>query len=865
MKLSHFCIDRPIFASVISIVIALGGLLAMFALPVAQYPDITPPQITITASYPGASADVVANNVAAPIEQQVNGADNMIYMTSSSSSTGSLTINAFFRNGTNPDLAQVDVQNRINLALPQLPQSVQSQGVQVQKKSSAFMMVIAVYSPDHRFDSTYVANYANVYVLDALKRIPGANQASIFGTPDYAMRIWLRPDRMAQLGITATDVQNAVANQNQQFAVGRLGQAPTGLPVEQSFAVTTSGRLANPAEFDNIIIRASSNGAAIVRLKDVGRAELGQKDYSIRSRFQGEPATVIAIYQQPGANALDVSKQVRATLAEMKRSFPEGIDYNIAMDTTDFTRASIADVVKTFFEAVVLVVIVVFVFLQSFRATLIPVLAVPVSILGTFMGMAALGFSINMLTMFGMVLAIGIVVDDAIVVIENVERNMREFGLSPNAAAKRAMDEVSGPVVTIVLVMCAVFVPVAFLGGITGQMYKQFAITIAISVVLSGVVALTLSPALAAVLLKPQAHAKHRFFRWFDNAFAQVTAGYGRAVSLTIRRFGVALLLFAGMLLLAVTMMRSIPHAFLPPEDQGYLLGAVIMPDSASLDRTGRVSSRVTDYFAKQPGVGSVTVVDGYSLLDNQTMNNASTFFVGLKDFDERYAWANIHAECACVAARRLPGAVAHQGRYRRAGQPAVDSRARHDGRHRNVDSEQRRRDYGATRAGRAGFCREGEGASRTGGRHVDLQRLIAAVACRCGSRQGGHTRRADRRGVQHDADPVRLAVRFAVQSVEPSVAGHSPGGALIPVEARGSRAGIRAQHHGHDGPAQIGRDVSVRDRTVPDDALQRFPRRADHRQCSTGPQLRRGDRRAGGACANHARGIWRGMERRSL
>lgn len=647
MKLSHFCIDRPIFASVISIVIALGGLLAMFALPVAQYPDITPPQITITASYPGASADVVANNVAAPIEQQVNGADNMIYMTSSSSSTGSLTINAFFRNGTNADLAQVDVQNRVNLALPQLPQSVQSQGVQVQKKSSAFMMVVAVYSPDNRFDSTYVANYANVYVLDALKRIPGANQASIFGTPDYAMRIWLRPDRMAQLGITATDVQNAVANQNQQFAVGRLGQAPTGLPVEQSFAVTTSGRLANPAEFDNIIIRASSNGAAIVRLKDVGRAELGQKDYSIRSRFQGKPATVIAIYQQPGANALDVSKQVRATLAEMKRSFPEGIDYNIAMDTTDFTRASIADVVKTFFEAVVLVVIVVFMFLQSFRATLIPVLAVPVSILGTFMGMAALDFSINMLTMFGMVLAIGIVVDDAIVVIENVERNMREFGLSPNAAAKRAMDEVSGPVVTIVLVMCAVFVPVAFLGGITGQMYKQFAITIAISVVLSGIVALTLSPALAAVLLKPQAHTKHRFFRWFDHAFAQVTAGYGRAVSLTIRRFGVALLLFAGMLLLAVTMMRSIAHAFLPPEDQGYLLGAVIMPDAASLDRTGRVSSRVTDYFAKQPGVGSVTVVDGYSLLDNQTMNNASTFFVGLKDFDERYAWANIRTQNA--------------------------------------------------------------------------------------------------------------------------------------------------------------------------------------------------------------------------
>jgi multidrug efflux pump len=308
----------------------------------------------------------------------VNGADNMIYMNSSSSSTGNLTINAFFEIGTNPQLAQVDVQNRVNLALPQLPQSVQAQGVQVQKKSSAFMMVIAIYSPDQRFNSTYIANYANIYVLDALKRIPSANQSSIFGTPDYAMRVWLKPDRMAQLGITATDVQTAVQNQNQQFAVGRIGQSPTGSPVEQSFAVTTSGRLAEPAQFENIILRAASEGSAIVRLKDVGRAELGQKDYSIRSRFQGKPATIIAVYQQPGANALDVSKQVRASLAELSKSFPEGIKYDIAMDTTEFTRASISDVIHTFFEALVLVVIVVYIFLQSLRATLIPVLAVPI-------------------------------------------------------------------------------------------------------------------------------------------------------------------------------------------------------------------------------------------------------------------------------------------------------------------------------------------------------------------------------------------------------------------------------------------------------------------------------------------------------
>ncbi|WP_277187731.1 efflux RND transporter permease subunit, partial [Caballeronia sp. BR00000012568055] len=529
MKFSHFFIDRPIFAMVVSIVITLAGLIAMLTLPIAQYPDITPAQITVSATYPGASADVVANNVSAPIEQQVNGADNMIYMNSSSSSTGQMTLNVYFDIGTNPSLAQVDVQNRVNLALPQLPQSVQAQGVSVQKKSSSFMMVIAIYSPTNRYDSTYIANYANVYVLDALKRIPGANQASIFGNPDYAMRVWLKPERMAQLGVTATDVQNAVSNQNQQFAVGSIGTSPTGGPVQQSFAVTTTGRLKTPAEFENIIIRAQNGAAAVVRLKDVARVELGQKDYSIRGRFQGKPATVLAVYQQPGANALEVSKQVRATLEQMKKSFPEGIDYKIAMDTTEFTRASITDVVHTFFEALVLVVIVVYVFLQSMRATLIPVLAVPVSIIGTFIGMAMLGFSINMLTLFGMVLAIGIVVDDAIVVIENVERNMSEFKLPPKEAAKRAMDEVSGPVIAIVLVLCAVFVPVAFLSGITGQLYKQFAITIAISVVFSGIVALTLSPALAALLLKEDHDRKKaRFFVWFERKFAQMTDSYTR-------------------------------------------------------------------------------------------------------------------------------------------------------------------------------------------------------------------------------------------------------------------------------------------------------------------------------------------------
>lgn len=637
MSISHYCIERPIFASVISIVITLAGAVAMLQLPVAQYPDITPPQITVAATYPGADAQVVANNVAAPIEQQVNGADNMIYMNSSSSATGNMTLNVFFEIGTDPSLAQVDVQNRVNLALPQLPSAVQSQGIQVQKKSSAFMMVLAVYSAGDRYDSTYVANYANLYILDAIKRIPGANQASIFGTPDYAMRIWLKPDRMAQLGITAADVQKAVANQNQQFAVGRVGQSPTGGAVEQSFAVTTKGRLTEPAEFENIILRASNDGVALVRLKDVGRAELGQKDYSLRSTYQGKPATLIAVYQQPGANALDVSAAVTKTLADMKATFPQGIEYKVVMDTTAFTRASISEVIHTFFEALVLVVVVVFLFLQSLRATLIPVIAVPVSIVGTFIGMSALGFSVNMLTLFGMVLAIGIVVDDAIVVVENVERNMQVHKMTPKDAAKRAMDEVAGPVVAIVLVLCAVFIPVAFMGGITGQLYKQFAITIAISVVISGLVALTLSPALAALLLKPQHGKKNAFFRWFERSFERLTEGYSRAVAFMIKRFVLALLLFGAMVVLILLIGQRIPSAFLPPEDQGYLLGAVIMPDAASLDRTGQVGKVASDFFMNDAAVEGVAIVNGYSLLDGQNKNNAAAFFVGFKDFEGRY------------------------------------------------------------------------------------------------------------------------------------------------------------------------------------------------------------------------------------
>jgi len=636
MKFSHFFIDRPIFASVISIVLVIAGAVAMFNLPISQFPDITPPTVTVSATYPGASSEVVSQNVAAPIEQQVNGADNMMYMYSSSSSTGNMTLTAFFKTGTDPSLAQVDVQNRVNLALPLLPSSVTSQGVSVQKRSSAFMMVLAIYSPDNSFDQAYIANYANIYVLDAIKRIPGANQAAILGSPDYAMRIWLKPDRMASLGITVGDVQNAVAAQNQQYSAGRLGQSPTGIDVQQTIPLATAGRMTEPHEFENIILRAKSGDAAIVRVKDIGRAELGQKDYSVRSNYQGKTATLIAVYQQAGANALDVSAQVTKTLAELKKSFPQGLDYEIALDTTVFVKESINEVVHTFFEAVLLVVIVVFVFLQSLRATLVPILAVPVSIIGAFIGMSAFGFSINMLTLFAMVLAIGIVVDDAIVVIENVERNMTELKLPPKEAAKRAMDEVSGPVVAIVLVLCAVFVPVAFLSGITGALYKQFALTIAISVVLSGIVALTLSPALAAILLKPQHKEPRGFFRWFNRQFDRLVSSYGGAVTWSIRRWFIALMGIAVMVAAMLWLFKTVPTSFLPVEDQGYVYGAVIMPDAASLDRTAAVSHKAREYLAKDPAVSSVAEAVGYSLIDGQIKSNAGILFITLKGFEER-------------------------------------------------------------------------------------------------------------------------------------------------------------------------------------------------------------------------------------
>jgi len=648
---SSFFIDRPIFSVVISLVIAIAGAVAMLVLPIAQYPQITPIQIQVTATYPGANADLVAQNVAAPIEQQVNGANNMIYMSSTNSSTGNYTLTVYFTIDTDPELAQVDVQNRVSQAMPQLPQSVQAQGVDVVQKTNTFLMVLAFFSPEGTLDSDTISNYTNTQILSTINRINGANQAGILGVPEYAMRIWLNPDRMAQLGITTSDIADVIKNQNQQFAVGRVGDEPTPYPVPQTFPITT-GTITEPQQFDDMILRAENQNAALVRVKDVARAELGAQSYTLRTKYQGKPATLIAVYQQPGSNAIQVSKDVRATLAELKKSFPQGLDYAVALDTTLFVQASIHEVIKTFFEAVVLVVLVVFVFLHSLRLTVIPTLAVPVSILGALIGMLVVGFSINMLTLFGMILAIGLVVDDAIVVVENTERNMVQYKLSPTDAAKRAMREVSGPVIAVVLVLNAVFLPVAFLGGITGALYKQFAVTIAISVVFSGLVALTLSPALAAILIKPKQEKKGGFFKRFDDTFERLTNGYVSGVKRIMRSWPLGLLVLAGVVAGTVWLFRVLPTAFVPQEDQGYIFVPYFLPDAASLSRTDAVGDQAAKIMRANPAVANVSQADGWSLIDSQLKTNFGLLFVALKDYEQRQSPA-LSADAVMADGRR--------------------------------------------------------------------------------------------------------------------------------------------------------------------------------------------------------------------
>jgi multidrug efflux pump len=634
---SRFFIERPIFAAVVAIILVLAGAVAMRFLPVEQYPTITPVQVTVSATYPGADSKTLADSVAAPIEAQINGVDNMLYMSSTSSSSGQLSLTVYFSLNTDPDIAQVQVQNRVNLALPQLPSAVTQQGVSVQKRSSSIMMLLALYPKGGRYSSDFVANYANVYVLDALKRVKGAGQAQILGVPDQAMRIWMNPDRMASLSITTSDIANAVNAQNQLFGAGQIGQAPNAGPVELTFPVVTQAPFTDPKQYENIILRASQNGSAIVRLGDVARAEVGLRQYIVDSRLNNVPATFIAVYQQSGANGLLVSAAVRKTMEDLKARFPEGIDYTISLDTNDFVRISIKEVIKTLFEAIVLVVLIVYLFLQSFRTTIICTVAILVALVTTFAGMLAMGFSINLLTLFGLVLAIGMVVDDAIVVVENVERNMAEHHLEPREATIKSMNEIGSSLVAVVLVMSSVFVPAAFLPGSTGQLYKQFAITIVVSVSISGFIALTLTPAMCAIMLKHIPPRETGFFGWFNRQVTRVTNAFGHAVTLVIKRMFIALALMVVLLAGIYGFFHVLPTSFVPQEDQGYAMAAIIMPEASSMDRTQAVAEKVDQALAKIPGVENRAMVTGYSLLDSGFQTSAGTFFITLKDFDERY------------------------------------------------------------------------------------------------------------------------------------------------------------------------------------------------------------------------------------
>src|SRR5262252_5159801 len=586
---SRFFIDRPIFAAVLAIFIVI-------------------------AIYPGASAEVIEQTVAAPLENAINGVEHMIYMGSTSSSNGVVTIQVTFDIGSNADQAAQLVNNRVKQAETKLPLEVRRQGVTVEKGSSAFLQVLAFYSPDGRYDDLFTSNYVTLNVLDQLKRVPGTTNVQIFGAKDYAMRIWLRPDRLAQLRLTTSDIARAINEQNAQFAAGKVGQSPTGGPQEMVYTITTQGRLADPKQFEEIIVRANPDGSTL-RLKDVARVELGSKDYDFIGRINGKAATLVGVFLQPGANALNVAQEVERTVAELSKSFPKGIDYSVPYDTTRFVRVSIEEVIKTLGAAIVLVVLVVYLFLQNWRATFIPVVAVPVSLIGTMAGLLMLGYSINTLTLFGMVLSIGIVVDDAIVVLENVERIMREEHKPAHDAAIQAMQEVTKPVVAIVLVLCAVFVPIAFLGGLTGELYRQFAVTISIAVVISGIVALTLTPSLCVIILKHEHKQPGRFFGAFNRFFAAVTGGYVHGVGFMVRRAGVGLILFAGMVALAVGLWRITPGSLVPDEDQGFYISAVILPDGASLQRTDEVVSEVVKIIKSNPYNLDVVAFTGFDFL----------------------------------------------------------------------------------------------------------------------------------------------------------------------------------------------------------------------------------------------------------
>jgi multidrug efflux pump len=667
MNISNFFIKRPIFAAVISIIIFVIGALAYFRLPLSEYPEVVPPTVVVRTTYPGANPIVIADTVASPLEQQINGVEGMLYMFSQATADGVMTLTITFGLGTDLDKAQVQVQNRVSQALPRLPPEVQRLGVTTEKTSPDLLMVVHLVSPDNRYDMLYLANLAYLQVKDELGRLPGVGNVQIFGAGDFSMRVWLNPNKLASHNLTCTDVVQAIREQNVQVAAGVLGAPPTNTgSTAFQLLVNTQGRLTTEEEFGNIIVRAAKDGQ-ITRVRDLGRVELGSSTYALRSLLDNKPAAALPISQRPGSNALQTSQQVRDTMARLKKSFPEGVDYKIAYDPTVFVRESIQAVGHTFIEALILVVLVVLVFLQTWRASVIPLLALPVSLVGTFSVMLLFGFSLNTLSLFGLVLAIGIVVDDAIVVVENVERNIA-LGHEPHEATRRAMDEVSGPIVAIALVLCAVFVPTAFIVGLSGEFYKQFALTIAISTVISAFNSLTLSPALAALLLKSHDAKKDRFtrvidfafgwfFKLFNRFFGRASRGYGILVTHTLRSSVIAVVIYAGLIGLTIVGFSRVPTGFVPTQDKGYLVCFAQLPNGATLDRTEDVIRRMSDIALKQPGARNAVAFPGLSINGFTNSPNSGIVFVGLQPADDRRS-PELSANAIAAALNKQYGSI---------------------------------------------------------------------------------------------------------------------------------------------------------------------------------------------------------------
>ena len=632
--ISSFFIKKPVFAGVLSIIIFLTGIIAMFNLPIEQYPRVLPPQIIVSTSYPGASADTIAKTVAAPLEEQINGAKNMLYMNSVAEDSGRLSINIFFEIGTDPDSAKIDVNNRVQAALSKMPEQVQRQGVVVGERSPSILMFAMLQSPNNTYDNIYLSNYALLNLVESLKRVKGVGDAMIFGAKDYSIRIWMDPLKLSKYSLATTDVITAIKEQNNQYAAGKIAAEPIAQKQMYTYTIQTPQRFENPAQFGDIVIRANEDGSTL-KLKDIATIELGASDYSVQTRLNGSPSIPIGVFLQSGANSLETASAIKKALEDASKNFPEDITYSIPYDSTDFISASIHDVVKTFIEALILVILIIFLFLQSWRATIIPFIAVPVSIVGAFAGMYALGFSINLLTLFGLVLAIGIVVDDAIIVIENVERHMEE-GKTPKEAAFIAMKEVTGALIAIILVLGAVFIPVAFMGGLSGEMYRQFAITIVISVIISGFVALTLTPALCVKILKNRKHEPKGFFKWFNTMFDKATKGYSVLVKKSIRFSLISILLYAGLLFVSWDMFKSMKTGLLPDEDQGTIFVFGFNPPGYSMSKSLELSEEINKIIANDPSVNNIITLAGYDFTTSAQRSHTVATIIKLKNWSER-------------------------------------------------------------------------------------------------------------------------------------------------------------------------------------------------------------------------------------